>query len=642
MHPTSIIHRLILLVIVPLLALTTLAGMQIWQAFGAYQNSGQTLRLMDLSVSAGHLIHMLQIERGATAGFLQSKGQKFAEALPEMRRKTDERLSAFKKETGGINVKALPSLSAAITNTQVKLDELSAMRQRASQLTLTVPEEVAYYSGTISNLIDAMSAGVEFNHDASVSQEMIAYLSLVRAKENAGQERALVTATFAANRVEPGPYRTILTKINHQEAYLNDFRSIAGAAEKTSLELVLNGPAAREVARLRGVLMDKSSEGGFDVEPTEWFKSITAKIDGLHDIENLVTGKISADATALLQSGRSAFIGVLVLGGLAILLTVAVSLWVARGIGAPLREMVSFAERSIADNDFTGEVPEHGAMEVARAGKAFNLLVGKFRRIILDTQQSSDQITEAAHTLALSSKKVGESSLIQSDAAESVAAAVEQSSASVSETAANARAAAEVVARARGNSETALTVMRETVSNMNDIAQLIGNSGEKVEQLAESSHKIGHIVQVIREIADQTNLLALNAAIEAARAGEQGRGFAVVADEVRKLAERTAKATGEIATLIKAIQDGIGGAVTSMQQANLQAGNSLELVNRTETALHQIDEGSREVAGNVQSISHALSEQDAAIRQIAVSVEQIAQMTESNNKATTVSALIEY
>lgn len=634
MQPNSIIQRLILLVAVPLLALTISAGMQIRQAFATYQNSSQTHHLMDVSVSAGNLIHMLQIERGATAGFLQSKGQKFADVLPDIRKKTDERLLAFKKEFAEIDANILPSLGKALSNAQGKLDGMAAVRQRASQLTLTVPEEVSYYSGTIAQLIDAMSASVEFNRDASISQKMIAYLSFVRAKESAGQERALVTAAFAANRVEAGQYRTILNKVYQQEAYLSDFRSIAGAAETASLEAVLTGSPAKEVARLRTVLMDRSAEGGFEVEPTEWFKIITAKIDGLHDTENLITSKIDDDAAALQQSSRSAFIVLLVLGALSIVLTIIVSFRAARSISVPLRDMISFAEKSIAENNFTGEVPEHGATEVARTGKAFNLLVNKFRGIILDTKQSSDQITGAAHAMALSSKKAGESSRVQSDAAESVAAAVEQASVSVSETAANARAAADAVARARKDSEQALEVMRETVGNVNRIAQLIGESGKNVEQLDESSQKIGNIVQVIKDIAEQTNLLALNAAIEAARAGEQGRGFAVVADEVRKLAERTTLATGEIGTLIKTIQDGIGGTVTAMQQANLQAGTSLELVDRTEKALLQIDDGSHEVARNVQNISNALAEQDAAIRLIANNVEQIARMTENNNNAT--------
>lgn len=633
MRHTSIIQRLILLAIVPLLALTVLAGMQISQAFGTYRDSGQTRRLMYLSVSAGNLIHTLQIERGATAGFLQSKGQKFADVLPGMRQTTDGQMAELKRGIAGLDAQVSPALGKALAGTRARLDELGGVRERASQLSLAVPEGVAYYSGTIAQLIDAIGASVESNRDASISQKVIAYLSFVRAKENAGQERALVTAAFAADRIDPAQYRAILTRVHQQDAYLNDFRSIAGTAEKASLESVLSGPAAADVGRLRARLVEKSAEGGFGVEPTEWFKTITAKIDGLHVTENLIAGRIIDDARALAHSSRSAFLIVLGLGSLAILLTIAVSFWVARSIGTPLREMIHFAERSIVENDFSGEVPEHGASEVARTGKAFNLLVAKFRRIILDTKQSSERITAAAHTLALSSQRVGESSVVQSDAAESVAAAVQQSSVSVSETAANARTATEVVARAREDSDRALAVMRETVGNMNEIARLISDSGRNVERLAGSSQEIGHIVQVIKEIADQTNLLALNAAIEAARAGEQGRGFAVVADEVRKLAERTTKATGEIAGLITAIQDGIGGTVTAMQQANLQADASLELVDRTEQALRQIDDGSREVAGNVQSISCALAEQDAAIRQIAVNVEQIAQMTERNNEA---------
>jgi methyl-accepting chemotaxis protein len=494
---------------------------------------------------------------------------------------------------------------------------------------------VAYYSGSITQLIDVMSVGVALNRDASISQQMIAYLSFVRAKENAGQERALATAAFAANKMEPAQYRAILTKINHQEAYLNDFRSIASSETKASLVAVLESSAAKEVATYRDTLISKSAEGDFGVEPTQWFKTITTKIDGLHATEELITNQINSDAAVLQQSSRTQLIAVLLGGLVAIILTVAVSYWVATSISTPLNEMVNFTERAIVNNDFSGKVPEHGASEVIRTGKALNQLIDKFRKIILDTKRSSEQITVAAHALAVSSNEVKENSIVQSTAAESVAAAVEESSVSISETANSAQAAAELVTHARVDSENAGKIMQETVFKMNDVAKLIRASGDSVHHLDESSQKIGHIVQVIKEIADQTNLLALNAAIEAARAGEQGRGFAVVADEVRKLAERTGLATGEIGALIKAIQDDIGGTVVSMQQANLNAASSLELVNKSANALQKIDKDDIEVSNDVMSISNALAEQDAAIRQIAVNIEQIAQMTESNNNAST-------
>jgi methyl-accepting chemotaxis protein len=426
-----------------------------------------------------------------------------------------------------------------------------------------------------------------------------------------------------------------LTKINHQEAYLNDFRSIGSAELKASLVAVLEGAAAKEVAGYREILISKSSEGVFGVEPTQWFKTITTKIDGLHATEELITNQINTDAAALQQTSRTQLIAVLLGGLVAILLTIVVSYWIAKSIGSPLNEMVSFTESAIANNDFSGKVPEQGASEVIRTGKALNDLIDKFRKIILETKQSSEQITAAAHALAVSSNEVKENSIVQSSAAESVAAAVEESSVSISETANNAQAAAELVIHARKDSEHAGKIMQETVVKMDGVAKLIRDSGDSVHHLDESSQKIGHIVQVIKEIADQTNLLALNAAIEAARAGEQGRGFAVVADEVRKLAERTGLATGEIGALIKAIQDDIGGTVVSMQQANMNAASSLELVNKSANALQQIDKDDVEVSNDVMSISNALAEQDAAIRQIAVNIEQIAQMTESNNNAST-------
>ena len=312
--------------------------------------------------------------------------------------------------------------------------------------------------------------------------------------------------------------------------------------------------------------------------------------------------------------------------------------WVARGVRRPLESVVAAAEFAAQNDDFSREVPVGGTRETARAGQALNDLLRKFRAIIADAKQSSERIADASRALATASDQVTRSSAAQAESSSSVAAAVEQASVSVGETAANARNANEIVNKARAGVEAALTEMATTVGHVNGIARLIRTSGESVGLLEQSSNKIGGIVQVIKEIADQTNLLALNAAIEAARAGEQGRGFAVVADEVRGLAERTAKATQEIATLIDDIQSQIGVTVKGMQQANEQTADSLSLVHSTEAALQGIGRDSGAVSSNVQSIADAIREQDAAIQQVAGNIERIAQMTEENSAAAAASS----
>jgi methyl-accepting chemotaxis protein len=226
---------------------------------------------------------------------------------------------------------------------------------------------------------------------------------------------------------------------------------------------------------------------------------------------------------------------------------------------------------------------------------------------------------------------VQESSASQADASSSVAAAVEEASVSVSETAQSAHTTSEIVEQARTEAGHALGVMREVVANVQGIADAVSQSARNVHLLAENSVQIGGIVRVIKDIADQTNLLALNAAIEAARAGEQGRGFAVVADEVRKLAERTTGATDEIGRIIDTIQGRIDSTVAAMQVANGQATGSLDLVHRAEESVHIINDGSERVRGTVTDIAGSIREQDSAVQQIAANIERIAQMTEQNS-----------
>jgi len=252
-----------------------------------------------------------------------------------------------------------------------------------------------------------------------------------------------------------------------------------------------------------------------------------------------------------------------------------------------------------------------------------------------DTHKAATDIATVARKLLAAAGLVAEGSMKQSDATGAMAAAVEQLSTSISQVSDNARQARVVSDESGSKARDGALVIDRTVTEMGTISEEIDRLGKNVDDLGGHSKEISNIVKVIREVADQTNLLALNAAIEAARAGEQGRGFAVVADEVRKLAERTTGATQEIGTMIGAIQTSVAAAVESVHNTVRLVNNDAELTRQAGGAIQAITVGTARVDEEISNIANALEEQNSAGQLIAVNVEQVAQMTEQNTSAST-------
>jgi aerotaxis receptor len=294
-------------------------------------------------------------------------------------------------------------------------------------------------------------------------------------------------------------------------------------------------------------------------------------------------------------------------------------------------KVVSGVVTAIAAGDLIRPIPPVGEDEIGTLVASMAIMRNSLHELIAAVRQNVEELNNSATELSKAAGESARASETQSEAASSMAAAVEQLSVSVDMVETNANEAHSITETSATRSTEGGQIIHEAASEMERIASAVIATAGSIRELEDFSTQISSIVDVIKEIADQTNLLALNAAIEAARAGEQGRGFAVVADEVRKLAERTGNSTKEIAGMIQKIQGGTQRAAQDMEAGVNRVNEGVRLARQAGDSMAGIREGSDQVTRAVEEISFALKEQGTAAREIAQKVEQIAQGAEANS-----------
>lgn len=374
---------------------------------------------------------------------------------------------------------------------------------------------------------------------------------------------------------------------------------------------------------------ERDDEGNFDGKDALGFRYENWPVGYMHGAYEvqMPLELVDAQVSGFFRKGMLFTIPFVLVGGFGL------AFLLRQMLSKPLNATIAMVKDiATGDGDLTKRLDIKRHDEIGKLGHWFDLFMGNLHSIISQLSNTSQAVASASTEIAASAEEMAVGLQTQEQQTQQVAAAVEELSQSVNEVAAKSSDATSASADSQHQAEEGGAIVSSTVEEMQGIAREVQGSAETINTLGQKSETIGEIIAVINDIADQTNLLALNAAIEAARAGEHGRGFAVVADEVRKLAERTTEATKEVSQSILGIQTETSSAVELIEAGSQRVGKGVELATKAGTALESIVGGSKSVQGMVQDIAAAANEQSAATGEIARAVEGINSVTRQSSE----------
>ena len=621
--------KVIVIVIMSILMVTYFTGKELIKHFEFERKKTQLKELIVLSQSLSKLIHETQKERGASAGYLGSHGKKFREILPKQRLLTDKRIKEYKEVLAKIHLNQYPTeFKEKIEELNKFLSQLPEIRKKVDNFQISVKDEVNWYSKMNATILQIIGMSAKYAPNEKIAMDLAAYTSFLKAKERAGIERAVLSATFGANKFAPGMYTKFITLVAQQKAYLDDFLTFANNEMKNAYKEAIKEPAFAEVERMREIAIKNHKEGGFNVDAEYWFKTITQKINALKRIDDKIAQIILKDLASL----KDHAIQDVIIGLIFIIVILIFSYLIIRSFSLQLRSLKNLILMIAKNKDLSIEVRVYEDDEFGEIRRALKSFLEALHEVMISANRSSHENKQVTTKLQKSFNTIAQNTQREAEIVTTAGNSVDNIRERLYEEAQNSKGVKEAILEANKALTEAIDSIERTIYNIQINAQNENELASKLKQLSEDAEQVKNVLTVIREIADQTNLLALNAAIEAARAGEHGRGFAVVADEVGKLAERTQKSLGEIEATINVIVQAINDASEEMDK-NIQSVNkvtvdSQETQEKIGAVSNSMNEVIKKVEINVEAIENIVKIMQEFINQM----KEIEKLSRENNE----------
>ena len=620
----SIRMKLIVLLLIPTLAFLGFAGVNFRDAQQAGAENARIATLTELATKMSALVHECQKERGYTAGFLGSKGEKFASEILKQRATTDQRMADLTEfVTNNPPAQLSEQVSNSLSKGLDKIAKIESIRTQVSSQQIQAKDAIGFYTSTNTAFLDAIADIAHESTDDSLARELAGYANFLKSKERAGIERAVLSNTFAKDAFGPGMYAKELGLVAAQQNFMDAFLAIGSDQAKGVYQDALKDPSFAQVQQYRDLALGNADQAGFGQDAGEWFAASTARINALKGVEDALSETLIAAANANQAQAKVTMI----ISGSVLLAIFVMSYFIFQNITKPIHAIVDTLG-VIAEGDLTVKMPENRKDELGEMARSVNIMTDSLGNLIKEIISSSHSVASAATEVSANSEELSEGMYEQSSHLNQVSAAVEEMSASITEVAAKSSHAEQLAGESSVQAQSGGEVVGHTITGIQGVEQLVNESATRVSELGEKSESIGEIIDTINDIADQTNLLALNAAIEAARAGEHGRGFAVVADEVRKLAERTTVATAQVSSSIQEIQMETVSAVQSINSCQENMTTGVGFAQEAGDALGSIMQANESVTTEVAGIAAATEEQADACNSLSQNIEQISGLIE--------------